>query len=174
MRAEIAISSDYPAWGDCKAKPVRIHLLERNQRVEVPVEQAFAFYGDDRNLEPLTPPWLHFAVTSPRPVTMCGGTLLEYRLRLHGVPIHWRTRIDTWEPPHRFTDFQEKGPYALWEHTHLFEPEGDGATVIRDRVRYAIPFGPLGALAHRTFVRRDLERIFDYRRDAIAERLGAQ
>jgi ligand-binding SRPBCC domain-containing protein len=153
---------------------VGVHLLERSQRVEVPVEQAFAFYADDRNLEPLTPPWVHFAITSPRPVTMQAGALLEYRLRLHGVPLRWRTRIDIWEPPHRFTDFQEKGPYSLWEHAHLFEPDGSGATIIHDRVRYAIPLGPLGTLAHRVFVRRDLERIFDYRRDAVAERIGAE
>lgn len=153
---------------------MRIHLLERSQRVEVPTEQAFAFYADDRNLEPLTPPWLHFSVASPRPVTMQAGTLLEYRLRLHGVPLRWRTRIDAWEPPHRFTDFQEKGPYALWEHTHLFEPAGPGATIIHDRVHYAVPYGALGALAHRIFVRRDLERIFDYRRAAVAERIGAE
>jgi ligand-binding SRPBCC domain-containing protein len=105
---------------------------------------------------------------------MQAGALLEYRLRLHGVPLRWRTRIDTWEPPHRFTDFQEKGPYSLWEHAHLFEPDGSGATIIHDRIHYAIPLGPLGALAHRAFVRRDLERIFDYRRDAVAERIGAE
>lgn len=150
---------------------MRVHLLERSQRVEVPVEQAFAFYGDDRNLEPLTPPWLHFEVTTPRPLTMGANTLLEYRLRLHGVPLRWRTRIETWEPPHRFVDFQEKGPYSLWEHTHLFEADGEGTTVIHDRVRYALPLGPLGSLAHRLFVRVDLERIFDYRRNAVAERL---
>lgn len=152
---------------------MKIHLLERSQRVEVPVDRAFAFYGDERNLEPLTPPWLHFEVTTPRPIAMGAGTLLEYRLRLHGVPIRWRTRIDTWEPPLRFTDFQEKGPYSLWEHTHTFEPDGDAATVIGDRVRYAIPLGPIGSLAHTLFVRRDLERIFDFRRDAVAARLGA-
>jgi len=151
---------------------VRVHLLERSQRVEVPIDRAFAFYGDDRNLEPLTPPWLHFEVTTPRPLTMQAGTLLEYRLRLHGVPVRWRTQIETWEPPRRFVDFQEKGPYSLWEHTHLFEPDGDGTTVIHDRVRYAIPFGPLGTLAHRLFVRRDLERIFHYRRDAVAQRIA--
>jgi ligand-binding SRPBCC domain-containing protein len=149
---------------------VRIHVLERSQRVEAPIERAFAFYGDERNLEPLTPPWLHFEVTTPRPITMASGTLLEYRLRLHGVPIRWRTRIEDWEPPRRFTDFQEKGPYSLWEHTHTFETDGE-VTVIHDRVRYAIPLGPIGALAHRLFVRRDLERIFDFRRDAVAERL---
>lgn len=152
----------------CEAKPVRIHLLERSQRVEVPIDRAFAFYGDERNLEPLTPPWLHFEVTTPRPISMASGTLLEYRLKLHGVPIRWRTRIDSWEPPSRFTDFQEKGPYSIWEHTHTFEADGESATIIRDHVRYAIPFGPLGTLAHRLFVRRDLERIFDYRRDAVA------
>lgn len=155
----------------CKAWPVRIHLLERRQRVELPPERAFAFYGDSANLEPLTPPWLHFEVTTPQPFALGAGSLLDYRLKLHGVPVRWQTRIETWEPPHRFVDSQAKGPYALWEHTHLFEPEGDGATTIVDRVRYAIPYGPLGALAHVLFVRRDLDRIFDFRRDAVAARL---
>lgn len=147
------------------------HLLERSQRVEVPIDLAFAFYVNSDNLEPLTPPWLHFEVTTPRPLRLRSGTLLDYRLRLHGVPIRWTTLIETWEPPLRFVDSQAKGPYSLWEHTHLFESDGDGATIIHDRVRYAIPLGPLGAIAHRLFVRRDLERIFDYRRDAVAERL---
>jgi ligand-binding SRPBCC domain-containing protein len=155
----------------CEAKRVRIHLFERSQRVDVTIDEAFAFYGDERNLEPLTPPWLHFEVTTPRPIAMEAGTLLEYRLRLHGVPIRWRTRIETWDPPHRFTDFQEKGPYALWQHTHAFEPDGPTATIIHDHVRYAIPLGPLGSLAHILFVRRDLDRIFDYRRDAVADRI---
>jgi len=151
----------------------KTHLLERSQRVEVPVDLAFAFYGDSRNLEPLTPPWLHFEVTTPKPLTLGAGTLLDYRLKLHRVPVRWTTLIETWEPPLRFVDSQAKGPYSLWEHTHLFEPDGDGATIIRDRVRYALPLGPLGVIAHRLFVRRDLERIFDYRRDAVAARLNA-
>lgn len=149
----------------------KTHLLERSQRVEVPIDLAFAFYGNSDNLEPLTPPWLHFEVTTPRPLTLEAGALLDYRLKLHGVPVRWTTLIETWEPPRRFVDSQAKGPYSLWEHTHLFERDGDSATIIHDRVRYAIPLGPLGAIAHRLFVRRDLERIFDYRRDAVAERL---
>ena len=148
------------------------HLLERSQRVPVPAARAFGFYADALNLEPMTPPWLHFRVTTPGPITMGAGTLLDYRLRLHGVPISWQTRIETWEPPLRFTDTQVRGPYALWEHTHEFEPEGENACTMHDRVRYAIPYGPLGDLAHRLFVRRDLERIFDFRRDALAARLG--
>lgn len=148
-----------------------MRLLERSQRVDVPVDAAFAFYGDAVNLEPLTPPWLRFEVLTPGPIELGAGALLDYRLRLHGFPIRWQTRIEIWEPPHRFVDTQASGPYALWEHTHLFEPDGDGASVIHDRVRYAIPYGPLGALADRLFVRRDLKRIFDFRAQAVDERL---
>lgn len=147
-------------------------MLGRQQRVGLPIERAFEFYGDAFNLEAITPPWLRFAVTTPAPVTMGAGTLLDYRLRLHGVPVRWRTRIEAWEPPHRFVDVQVSGPYALWEHTHEFEPAGEGTTTIRDRVRYALPLGPAGDLAHRLFVRRDVERIFDYRRKAVADRLS--
>jgi hypothetical protein len=147
---------------------VRVHLLERSQRVEVPVERAFAFYGDALNLEPLTPPWLHFEVTTPGAIEMREGALLDYKLKLHGVPISWRTKIETWEPPTRFVDIQVRGPYSLWEHTHVFEAAGEGATVIHDRVRYRIPFGPIGAIAEWLFVRRDLRRIFDFRADAVA------
>jgi ligand-binding SRPBCC domain-containing protein len=149
----------------------RVHILEREQRVELPIARAFEFYADALNLEAITPPWLGFEVTPPAPVTMAAGALLDYRLRLHRIPVRWRTRIEAWEPPHRFVDAQLSGPYALWEHTHEFEPAGEKATLIRDRVRYAIPLGPLGELAHRLFVRRDVERIFDYRRDAVAARM---
>ena len=157
-----------PGGPGCKTAAVFIYDLERTQRVAVPISQAFDFYGDAANLEPLTPPWLHFEVTTPGPLRLETGALLDYRLKLHGVPIRWQTRIDAWEPPVRFVDSQRKGPYAHWEHTHRFEPDGDDATVIHDHVRYAMPLGPLGAIAQRLFVRRDLERIFDYRGEAVA------
>jgi ligand-binding SRPBCC domain-containing protein len=147
---------------------VKVHLLERSQRVDIPVERAFDLYADTRNLEPMTPPWLHFRLTGEVPVTMGAGALLHYALRLHGVPIRWTTRIETWSPPAGFVDTQLEGPYSMWEHTHVFEDDGEGATLIHDRVRYAIPLGPLGAIAHRLFVRRDLRRIFDYRAAALS------
>lgn len=150
---------------------MKVHLLERRQRLALPAARAFAFYADALNLEAITPPWLAFRIATPRPIAMGPGTLIDYRLRLHGVPIRWRTRIEAWEPPRRFVDVQLHGPYALWEHTHTFEPAGDDAVVIADRVRYALPFGVLGRLAHALFVRRDLERIFDYRHRAVAEAL---
>src|SRR5947199_2475411 len=141
-----------------------IHLLERRQRIELPIERVFEFYADAHNLERITPPWLGFEVTTPAPIEMGVGTLIGYRLRLHRVPVRWRTRIEVWEPPVRFVDVQLRGPYSLWEHTHEFEEEGSGATPIGDRVRYSIPFGPLGDLANSLLVRRDLKLSFDYRR----------
>jgi ligand-binding SRPBCC domain-containing protein len=145
-----------------------VHVLERSQRLELPASQAFEFYGDALNLEAITPRWLGFRVVTPEPIAMRPGTLIDYRLRLHGVPVRWRTRIAVWEPPVRFVDVQVRGPYALWEHTHEFDPVGDRAVVIRDRVRYAVPFGWVGRLANSLFVRRDLERIFDFRMRAVA------
>jgi ligand-binding SRPBCC domain-containing protein len=150
----------------------RVHLLERVQRVDLPAGEAFAFFADALNLERITPPWLGFGVLAPGPIAMRPGALIDYRLRLHGVPLRWRTQIAVWEPPVRFVDVQVRGPYARWEHTHEFEPDGDEAVVIRDRVRYALPLGLLGRIAHAAFVRRDLERIFDHRRRAVAAQLG--
>ncbi len=143
-------------------------LLEREQRVQAPLESTFEIYSDASNLEAITPPWLGFRITSKLPIEMCEGALISYRLRVHGMPVSWTTRIEVWEPPYRFADMQLSGPYDLWHHTHEFERDGD-ETVIRDRVRYRIGYGPMGALALRLFVRRDLEKIFDYRRDATVE-----
>jgi ligand-binding SRPBCC domain-containing protein len=148
-----------------------IHVLERSQRLGLPAEQAFQFFTDAHNLEAITPPWLDFKVLTPGPIEMRPDALIEYRLKLRGVPVRWRTRIEAWEPPHRFVDVQLQGPYAFWEHTHMFEPDGERAVVTRDRVRYALPLGPLGRIAHAAFIRRDLERIFDYRERAVAKHL---
>jgi ligand-binding SRPBCC domain-containing protein len=152
---------------------MQVHLLELSQRVEVPIERAFDFYTDADSLEPLTPPWVHFRLQTPRPIAFGAGTRLDYRLRLHGIPFRWQTLIAAWEPPNYFFDTQARGPYRVWRHQHFFEPDGEGATVIRDRLEYAIPFGPLGELAHRLFVRNDLERIFDFRQQGVAARLNA-
>ncbi|HZO58695.1 MAG TPA: SRPBCC family protein [Solirubrobacterales bacterium] len=151
---------------------MKVHLLEREQRVPLDVDQTFRFFGEIENLERITPPWLRFRILDPRPDKLTAGARLEYSLILHRFPIRWTTAIDEWEPPGRFTDFQVRGPYALWQHTHTFAPV-EGGTLVTDEVRYAIPYGPLGALAHVAFVRRDLRRIFDYRRDTVAALLDS-
>ena len=138
------------------------HVLTREQHLPGPPDEAFPFFADAGNLEAITPAWLNFHIVTPRPIEMRVGTLIEYRLTLHRVPVAWLTRIEEWVPGERFVDAQIYGPYALWHHTHEFEADGDG-TIVRDTVRYALPFGVFGGLAHLAFVRRDLEKIFDYR-----------
>jgi ligand-binding SRPBCC domain-containing protein len=133
-----------------------------------PIEDVFAFYSDAWNLERITPPWLRFRILTPAPIEMRAGTMIDYRLRLHGIPIAWRSEITVWEPPHRFVDEQRRGPFERWVHEHGLE-ERDGGTLVRDRVIYE-PRG--GAIADRLLVRRDLDRIFAFRREAILERLG--
>jgi ligand-binding SRPBCC domain-containing protein len=150
---------------------MRAHRLEREQVIDRPLPEVFAFFAQPRNLEAITPPWLRFAVLTPEPIAMAPGALIAYRLVLHGLPVRWLTRIETWEPGRLFVDRQVRGPYRLWHHRHEFEPHPRG-TLVRDRVRYALPLGPLGAAAHEAFVRRDLDRIFNYRRLAVARALG--
>ena len=148
-----------------------MHVLEREQWVPAPPEETFALYSDAFALERITPPWLGFRVTTPGPIEMGEGTLIDYALRLRGVPVRWQSRIEIWDPPRRFVDLQVRGPYRRWRHTHAFAPKGRG-TRITDRVLYSLPLGPLGELAHRVVVRRDLERIFDYRREAVTALLN--
>ncbi len=150
---------------------MKVHVLERSQRLPGSPEEVFGFFADAHNLEAITPPFLGFQVVTPKPIDMHEGTLIEYRLKLHGVRLRWRTRIDVWEPGVRFVDRQLQGPYRLWHHTHTFEPDG-GDTLMRDVVRYALPLGPLGEVARVALVRRDLDRIFDFRHAEIARRFN--
>ena len=146
------------------------HTLVREQRLPDPPAAVFPFFADAANLEAITPPWLGFRIVSPRPIDMRAGALIEYRLTLHRLPIAWLTRIEEWVPGERFVDAQLSGPYRLWHHTHEFESDGAGGTLMRDTVRYALPLGPLGEIAHRLFVARDLAAIFDFRAQALTRR----
>lgn len=147
------------------------YQLRRQQFIPQPIDQVFGFFADAANLDFLTPPWLHFQIKSPLPMTMKTGALIDYSIRWRLIPVAWRTEILDWSPPYRFVDQQIIGPYRLWHHQHTFEVNGDG-TLMTDVVRYALPFGPLGTLAHSLVVRRDLNAIFDYRFNRVAERFG--
>src|SRR5204863_7291836 len=125
-----------------------------------PRAEVFNFFSDSHNLENITPPFLKFVVLTPGPIEMRQGTLIDYRLRIRGFPVRWRTLISAWEPPFRFVDEQVRGPYRQCIHEHTFK-EQDGGTTMRDSVRYRVPGG---ALVNRLFVRADVERIFDFRR----------
>ena len=146
------------------------HRLEREQVLPRRIDEVIAFFAEARNLERITPPWLVFRLLTPDPIEMRVGTLIDYRLRVHGIGLSWTTRIEAWEPGTGFVDRQIAGPYRLWRHRHGFRAQGD-STVVTDVVDYALPLGPLGELAHRLLVRRDLERIFAYRHAAAVREL---
>jgi hypothetical protein len=143
-----------------------VPVLERTQTVAVPLEDAFAFFADPWNLAAITPPWLEFEIVEAPP-QLEEGSLIAYRLRLFRIPIHWRTRIVEWEPPHGFVDVQIAGPYRRWEHTHRLRAV-DGGTEIHDRVVYRLPLEPLASLVAPFTVERWLDDIFAYRAERIA------
>lgn len=146
---------------------MQTYELRHKQWVPHPRQQVFDFFSDAGNLELLTPPFLRFQIASIPP-RLEAGAQIEYRLRVHGLPIRWLTVIESWDPPNSFVDVQAKGPYRVWHHTHRFWPENDG-TWIEDQVRYGLAFGLLGQIVHRLVVRRDVEAIFRYRELRIRE-----
>ena len=149
----------------------RTYTLERTQLIPRPLQEVFPFFSDANNLEAITPPFLQFKILTPGPIAMQAGSLIDYRIRLLGVPMFWQTQIETFEAPHRFSDIQVRGPYRLWHHTHEFVETPEG-TLMTDLVRYQMPLGPLGSLVHALWTHRTLARIFDYRFAKVAELLG--
>lgn len=145
--------------------------MRAEQWVPHVVEDVFEFFRDPHNLERLTPPFLHFDVRRASTPTIGQGTRLWYRLRLHGIPLWWRTHIETWQPPYSFTDEQEIGPYRRWSHRHQFVP-ADGGTLIRDEVDYELWLEALMPSAITTWVERDVRRIFEYRQHTINSLYG--
>jgi len=142
---------------------MRIHEFRSEIWLPAPPDRVFPFFAEAANLDAITPPWLRFRIVTPGPIEMRAGALIDYRLRVRGVPLRWRTRINVWEQPHRFVDEQIRGPYRLWVHEHTFEERG-GGTLARDFVRYAVP---LDLLAHKWLVRPDVEKIFEFRSHAL-------
>lgn len=138
------------------------YTLRRELWVPRALADVFEFFSRAENLERLTPPWMRFRILTPPPIEMRPGAIIQYALRVRGIPLRWITEIERWNPPYEFVDIQTKGPYKIWHHTHLFS-EIAGGTLIVDIVNYALPLGPLGRMVHRLQVAKDLERIFDYR-----------
>jgi ligand-binding SRPBCC domain-containing protein len=150
---------------------MKVYELKRQQKIALPLEQVFSFFERPENLAKLTPPSLGFQILTPSPIEMKSGCLIDYIVRIMGLPVRWTTLITDYDPPHRFADVQLKGPYSYWHHTHLFEAV-EGGTVMTDTVRYALPFGWLGRIAQALAVKGQLRRIFHYRSEVLLEHLG--
>jgi ligand-binding SRPBCC domain-containing protein len=144
---------------------VKRFVHDSEQLVPRPLEEVFAFFSDPHNLQRITPPWLDFEVLGLSDRQMREGLLIDYRLRIHGIPIRWRSEITAWDPPRRFVDEQRRGPYRLWIHEHTFEARGD-STLVGDHVQYSV-IG--GVIVQKLFVARDVRRIFAFRRQKLEE-----
>ena len=140
--------------------------LIKTQVINSPMDDVFDFFSKPENLKTITPAKLSFNILTPTPIVMEKGTVIDYTIRLFLIPIHWRTLITKYNPPYEFVDEQIKGPYKFWHHTHTFESK-NGGVEITDKVRYAIPFGWLGWILNFFWIRPDLEKIFNYRKDII-------
>jgi len=147
---------------------MKLYSLDSVQFINKPIEDVFKFFSKPDNLSVITPPKLGFKILTPTPINMSTGRLIDYKIYLMGIPIHWRTLITDFEPPHMFVDQQIKGPYTMWHHTHTFQ-KVDGGVEIKDRVVYSIPFSILGRLLNFLWIRKDLENIFNYRKKVIDE-----
>jgi ligand-binding SRPBCC domain-containing protein len=129
------------------------------------IEEVFAFFSDAANLERLTPPWLNFQILTPQPIEMRPGRLIDYKLRIRGVPVRWQSEITEWNPPYSFADESRRGPYRYWRHQHRFDG-CDGGTRVVDDAHYDVPGG---ALVHWLVVKRDVRKIFEYRLRTLQE-----
>jgi ligand-binding SRPBCC domain-containing protein len=142
-----------------------IHTFRASTIIPRRVFDVFAFFSTASNLERITPPELRFRIVAPEPIEMGEGTLIHYRLRLYGIPFNWSSLITLWDPPHRFVDEQDKGPYKQWVHTHAFYERG-GVTRMIDEVLYRLPLWPMGEVFY-PLIHHQLSRIFRFREKAI-------
>lgn len=149
---------------------MKMYTLKKQQLIARPRDQVFRFFESPENLEKITPQAVGFNILTPRPINMQAGTVLDYTIRLAGLPVRWTTLISEYHPPCRFRDVSLRGPYSFWHHTHTFE-EVEGGTLMTDEVRYVLPFGPLGQMVHALWVKRQLKRIFDFRAEVIEQLL---
>lgn len=146
-------------------------LLRSSLWLAEPPERVFPFFADASNLEAITPDLLRFQVVTPMPIAMRVGATIDYRLRVHGLPLRWRTNIAEWDPPRAFADEQVRGPYRRWYHRHTFEPH-DGGTLAKDEVELLPRGGLLAPVAMKLFVARDVKAIFEHRARCLVERFG--
>jgi len=150
---------------------LKVYTLKKEQKISKNILDVFDFFSRPENLATITPPKMKFKILTPKPIEMKEGALIDYTVRILGFPIRWRTLITKYGPPNIFVDQQLKGPYSLWHHTHTFTKISDNETLIKDIVTYSIPFGFIGRIAHSIYIKKDLEKIFLYRKNKIADLL---
>lgn len=142
------------------------YILKKEQFINKPLKEVFSFFEKPENLSEITPKNLSFKILNSTPIKMEKNALINYRIKILGIPLYWTTKITDYNPPLSFTDEQLKGPYSLWKHTHIFV-ECNGGTLMTDEVLYSIPYGIWGEIAQKIYVKRELDNIFSFREKII-------
>jgi uncharacterized protein (TIGR01777 family) len=159
---------DLHQWHAHPSDSESVFQFYAEQFLPLPREELFRFFSEAKNLESITPEWLHFKIKEVSTPGITAGTQIRYQLKVHGIPMKWLTEIREWSPPERFSDNQEQGPYSLWYHLHEFH-EVPGGTLMTDWVRYQLPLGKVGRLVGLGKIKSDVRQIFDYRRTKIGQ-----
>lgn len=162
-KLEEALREAVPCGGD--------HVLETVQFIAQPREKVFEFFSDAENLEAITPEFLNFTILNVSTPTIERGTLIDYELKIRGLPVKWRTEIEEWNPPNSFVDVQSRGPYKKWHHTHTFT-EAQGGTLVKDRVLYRLPGERFGKAVAGSWVRKDVDKIFAFRASELQKQFS--
>lgn len=147
---------------------MKIYTLHQEQVVPHPLLKVFHYFSRPENLSQLTPPWMDFQILTPLPIEMKKGARIHYKIKIRKFSLRWETEIIEYDPPYSFVDVQQKGPYLQWHHRHRFEPVDQGTRIL-DEVKYALPLGWIGQMAHKLQVRKDLEAIFNYRKQVLTQ-----
>ncbi len=145
-----------------------MHVLIKDTTINRPLNEVFDFFSKVENLNSITPPDMHFKILSPLPIHIQKGTLIDYKIKVNGIPFKWKTEISEWEPPYRFIDKQLNGPYNTWIHEHIFE-ERNGVTHMRDIVHFRSPGWILEPLINKLFIEKKVRAIFNYREEKLKE-----
>ncbi|MEZ4845973.1 MAG: SRPBCC family protein [Bdellovibrionota bacterium] len=141
-------------------------VLQRESIIKAPLEKVFDFFSNAKNLEIITPPFLNFTILEQSTPKVQKGTIFTYRLKVHGIPIRWKSLIEEWVPNSHFVDTQIFGPYKKWHHLHTFKSVPEG-TWMQDTVNYRVHMGILGHWLTGRWVRKDVESIFTFRESKI-------
>ncbi len=147
-----------------------VRSLTAQTRLERPLEEVFEFFSKAENLNEVTPAALRFQFLTPLPIIMHAGQVIDYRIRLSGIPFNWKTLVTDWEPPFRFVDQQIKGPYIMWRHEHIFIAEGQN-TLMTDNVHWASPGGIFEPLINALIVENKVRDIFKFREERFKQLL---
>lgn len=139
-----------------------MHILTKTTVINKPLSEVFEFFSNAENLNKITPPDMQFKILTPLPIIIKKGTLIDYKIKVNGIPFNWQTEISEWEPNKRFIDKQLKGPYRVWIHEHTFE-EKDGKTIMNDHVQFLSPGWFLEPIINKLFIEKKVKGIFAYR-----------